>query len=62
MSSVLDVRFLLADLNTYGLLVCDEDFLLSVKLELVVNGPCVENFDLVLVQNASLDLPEVPGD
>ena len=61
-NSVLNVGLLLASLDANRLFVSDENLLLSIKLELIVNRKSLQHLDLILVQNASLDLLEVPCD
>ena len=60
--SVLDVCLLSAALDTDFLLVCDEDLLFSINLELIVNGVRIKSLNLIVVEDAPSYLLEVPGD
>ena len=60
--SVLNVGLLLAGLNADSFLLCHEDLLFTIELELIVDGARVKHLDRVLIKGAPLHLFEVPGD
>ena len=60
--SVLNIGLLLSALDTNNFLVGDKDLFFAVQLELVINRLRLELLYLILVQNTTLNLSEVPSD